>query len=168
MSDMIKWQIQEVLLADVKELPDNPRTIDEGEMSGLSASIARFGYVEPIVWNERSGHVIGGNQRYAVLLRAGVKKAKMVVVNLPPEEESAASLTLNNPAIEGAWKEEVNDLMYQIELADSELFQSLNMETLRASLENLANKSKDKKVWDAECPCCKHRWLIGPDDVSVK
>jgi len=86
MSDMIKWQIQEVLLADVKELPDNPRTIDEGEMSGLSASIARFGYVEPIVWNERSGHVIGGNQRYAVLLRAGVKKAKMVVVNLPPKK----------------------------------------------------------------------------------
>ena len=165
---MIKLQIQEVLLADVKELPDNPRTIDEGEMSGLSASIARFGYVEPIVWNERSGHVIGGNQRYAVLLRAGVKKAKMVVVNLPPEEELAASLTLNNPAIEGAWKEEVNDLMYQVELADSDLFRSLNMETLRASLENLANKSKDKKEWDAECPCCKHRWLIGPDDVSVK
>jgi hypothetical protein len=168
MSDIPKWKFQEVLLADVKELPNNPRVMDEGELSGLSASIARFGYVEHIIWNETTGHIISGNQRYAVLLRAGVKKATMVVVNLPPEEELAASLTLNNPAIEGAWKEEVNDLMYQVELADSELFQSLNMETLRASLENLANKSKDKKEWDAECPCCKHRWLIGPDDVSVK
>lgn len=33
------------------------------EYKKLHRSIEEFGHVEPIVWNERTGHVVGGHQR---------------------------------------------------------------------------------------------------------
>ncbi|MET3828630.1 ParB-like chromosome segregation protein Spo0J [Paenibacillus sp. DS2363] len=34
------------------------------EYKKLRRSIEEFGYVEPIVWNERTGHMVCGHQRY--------------------------------------------------------------------------------------------------------
>ncbi|WP_228469486.1 ParB N-terminal domain-containing protein [Paenibacillus sp. JNUCC31] len=34
------------------------------EYEKLRCSIEELGYVEPIVWNERTGHMVGGHQRY--------------------------------------------------------------------------------------------------------
>ncbi|MDD2300189.1 MAG: hypothetical protein PHU69_11195 [Fermentimonas sp.] len=33
--------------------------------------MTEFGYVEPIVWNEETGNIVGGHQRYKILLEAG-------------------------------------------------------------------------------------------------
>ena len=37
----------------------------------LARSMTRFGCVEPIIWNERTGNVVGGHQRLKVLIAAG-------------------------------------------------------------------------------------------------
>lgn len=37
------------------------------EFEKLKRSITEFGYVEPIIWNKRTGVVIGGHQRLKVL-----------------------------------------------------------------------------------------------------
>ena len=36
------------------------------EFEKLKRSITEFGYVEPIIWNKRTGVVIGGHQRLKV------------------------------------------------------------------------------------------------------
>jgi ParB-like chromosome segregation protein Spo0J len=41
----------------------NPRTINDGAMKGLEASMDRWGLVQPIVWNKRTNNVVGGHQR---------------------------------------------------------------------------------------------------------
>lgn len=176
MSDVKNWKIKTVKLADVKLRPDNPRAISDNALEGLRRSLDRFGYVEPIVWNKTTGHIVGGHQRYFVLVEAGVTEVKMVVVEMPLEEELAANMTLNNPEIEGTWSDEAADLLHQVETTDADLFNSLNMDALKTSLEgktpkidpaDAANAGKKEPQGDTECPCCHHKWNIRAEDVTV-
>lgn len=92
---------------DVKKLNAaeyNPRVeLAEGsaEFEKLKRSIQEFGNVEPIVWNEQTGNVVGGHQRLAVLKSLGYKKIECVVISLSEAEEKVLNLALNK--IKGAW-----------------------------------------------------------------
>ena len=66
-------------IADLKPAPYNPRRIEATAVAGLRASIERFGNVQPIVWNRRSGYVVGGHQRLKVLEAKRVKTTDVVV-----------------------------------------------------------------------------------------
>ena len=153
-----------VKLVDVAMNPNNARSIGKEALDGLKASLDRFGYVEPIVWNKKTGHIIGGHQRYALLVESGVTEAMMVVADLSPEDELAATITLNNPEIEGQWNDEAPDLLHQLELSDGELFGKLRMDTLLTSLEKAV---KPESNYDTECPCCSHRWKIEAKDIRA-
>ena len=63
-------KIQEIEFSRLIPADYNPRvalTPDMPEFERLKNSIETFGNVEPIVWNERTGHIVGGHQRLAVL-----------------------------------------------------------------------------------------------------
>lgn len=172
---IVKWRIKKVRLAEVKMRPDNPRIITEKALAGLKNSLNRFGYVEPIVWNKRTGNIVGGHQRYYLLAKAGVVEASMMVVDMTAEEELAANITLNNPEIEGKFTDNTSDLLHQIETGNAELFNSLNMDKLLSSLESVPKVGNDggQKVpkreneSDTKCPCCGHKWRIEAKDVVL-
>lgn len=88
-------------LAELKPAPYNPRSMSKAALQSLGKSIDRFGLVEPIVWNQRSGFVVGGHQRLVSLQTAGVREAQVVVVDLPDKEERALNVALNN--LSGEW-----------------------------------------------------------------
>lgn len=48
----------------------------------LKRSIAEFGFVEPVIWNRKTGNVVGSHQRLKVLLDLGVTDIDCVVVDL--------------------------------------------------------------------------------------
>jgi len=73
------------------------------EYEKLKRSIIEFGYVEPVIWNEATGHVIGGHQRLKVLLDLGRSEIDCVVVSLDRQKERALNLALNK--IQGDWDE---------------------------------------------------------------
>lgn len=125
---------------DIKEAPYNPREISEHALSGLQKSLERFGYCEPIVWNEQTGHIVGGHQRYKVLVSQGVKDVDVVKVSLSENEEKALNLTLNNTDIQGDWDYIKLDGLIQ-ELKDFPEFESLNL----PALEDLASSIKIKE-----------------------
>jgi ParB-like chromosome segregation protein Spo0J len=62
----------------------------------LERSLRQFGLVEPLVWNERTGHVIGGHARLAILKAMGVTEVPVSVVNLTDAREKALNVVLNN------------------------------------------------------------------------
>ena len=62
-----RLNIRTMKLADLKPAKYNPRKIDDAAMAGLEQSMTRFGVVEPIIFNARSGVVVGGHQRLKVL-----------------------------------------------------------------------------------------------------
>ena len=174
-----KWTIRVVKMSELVPQGDNSRIIDPKALNGLKASIGRFGLVELIVWNERTKHIVGGHQRYSVLMQSGVTEAPVIVVDLSPEDERAASLTLNNPQIEGVFDEPVIELLGQVEAASPDLFRAVRMDELKESLEKMIERnSGDGKEedgddgpkeprWDTECPCCGGKFLISASDIVV-
>lgn len=99
--------LRRIAISKLKPAPYNPRVeLKPGDpvFEQLRRSIETFGVVEPIVWNRRSGHVVGGHQRFAVLTALGHTHADVVVVNLPVDREKALNLALNK--IVGAWDEQ--------------------------------------------------------------
>jgi hypothetical protein len=161
-----KWTVETVKLVDVKPFEGNPRTIKSARMAALRASLERFGYVDLIVWNKKTGNIVGGHQRYKILVESGVREAKMIVVEMSEKEELAANLTLNNPNIEGKWDDPIEELLGRIETVDPELFTDANFDDLRDAVVKMA-PDPGKDDTDTECPCCSHRWKIDDKDVVV-
>ena len=178
MGDLGKINVQTIKFNNVHPMPDNPRIIDDVALKGLQASLERFGYVEPIVWNKTTGHIIGGHQRFKVLVSKGFDEAPMVVVEISPEEEMSANLTLNNPEIEGEFNPEALKLLQSVRGADSELFGSLRLDDLTNTLAKRFREGGDKefvnqevdvdglvKNCDARCPCCGFVWESNEKDM---
>jgi ParB-like chromosome segregation protein Spo0J len=71
----------------------------------LRRSIEQFGCVDTLIWNKRSGNLVGGHQRLKILVADfAVKAVDVSVVDLPPAEERALNLALNK--ITGEWDEQ--------------------------------------------------------------
>jgi len=68
MNTKSKPKIVKMKIADLNPAPYNPRKISNRAMTGLSASIVRFGLVQPVIWNEKTGNVVGGHQRLKVII----------------------------------------------------------------------------------------------------
>jgi len=71
------------------------------EFEKLKRSVEEFGYVEPIIWNRRTGVVIGGHQRLKVLQHLGYTEVDCVVLDIDEQKEKALNVALNK--ISGEW-----------------------------------------------------------------
>ncbi|MEK4853871.1 site-specific DNA-methyltransferase [Paenibacillus sp. FSL H7-0756] len=75
------------------------------EYEKLRRSLDEFGYVDPIVWNEQTGNMVGGHQRYKVLVNEqNCTELAVSVVNLDPKRERLLNLALNK--VSGRWDDE--------------------------------------------------------------
>jgi len=96
-------EIREMKLADIQPAPYNPREITEPAYAGLQESLRKFGMIELLVVNKRSGRLVAGHQRLKILLAAGVAAAPVIIVDLDDATEQAANITLNNQQLAGEW-----------------------------------------------------------------
>lgn len=69
----------------------------------LRAGLAAFGLVEPLVWNEPTGHLVGGAARLRALAELGHDAVPVSVVRLSAARELALGLLLNNPRAQGRY-----------------------------------------------------------------
>jgi len=127
-------EIKRMPLSKLKPAAYNPRQISDGAMSGLKASLKRFGLVQPLVLNKRTGNLVGGHQRYKALVDQGVKEADVVVVDLPETEEKALNMTLNNPEIQGEFTAGALDILASIEMDAPDLADDTLLSTLKKTL----------------------------------
>jgi DNA modification methylase len=87
------------------------------EYEKLKRSIEQFGYVEPVIWNKTTGHVVGGHQRLKVLLNMGITEVECVVIEMDEEKEKALNIALNK--ISGDWdKDKLALLIADLQGAD--------------------------------------------------
>lgn len=99
--------IKTIPVHKINPSPYNPR-IDlqpgDPEYDSLKNSIKKFGYIDPLVWNERTGHLVGGHQRFKVLMEDNPSEILVSVVSLNEQDEKALNIALNK--IDGDWDEE--------------------------------------------------------------
>lgn len=87
------------------------------EYEKLKNSIEHFGYVEPVIVNDRTGLVVGGHQRVKVLKDLGYTEIEVVHVDLDEANEKALNVALNK--ISGDWDaEKLEDLLRELNLND--------------------------------------------------
>jgi ParB-like chromosome segregation protein Spo0J len=82
----------------------------------LQTSLREFGLVEPLVWNELTGHVVGGHARLTILRGMGVREVPVSVVRLDPAREKALNVVLNNREAQGRFDPtKLADLLTELE-----------------------------------------------------
>lgn len=100
--------------------PYNPRKDlkpGDKEYDKLKQSIEHFGYVEPIIVNDRTGYVVGGHQRLKVLQDLGYTEVEVVHVDLDENNEKALNVALNK--VSGEWDaDKLEDLLRELNLAE--------------------------------------------------
>lgn len=113
-------EIQTVDVSKIKYAPYNPRKISPETLEKLKQSIETFGYVEPIIVNKRTMHVVGGNQRLKALKELGAKEVEAVIVDLDEKKEKALNVALNK--ITGEWDfEKLEELISELSSFDFDL-----------------------------------------------
>ncbi|MCE5213818.1 MAG: site-specific DNA-methyltransferase [Methanobacterium sp.] len=159
----LKDKMKTVKLKDLNPAPYNPNYMDKTQTRQLSNSIDTWGYLDPIIVNERNMVVVGGHQRLTKLLKKGVIEEDVVLVDLDLTNEKALNLALNK--IKGQFDETkleslIEDL--QIEGFDVELTGFQNTE-----LESLFPEEKLPVIEDDYDPEVEVEPKVAPGDIWI-
>lgn len=140
-------RIEQRPIAELTPADYNPRKDlkpGDAEYEKLKASIEQFGYVEPAIFNERTGRIVGGHQRLKVMADLGIDAADVVIVDLDETKEKALNIALNK--ISGEWDEPKLALLIA-DLQASDFDVSLTGFDLE-EIEQLLSLGDDKEVTD--------------------
>ena len=139
-------RIQKVDIQQLERAYYNPRIrLEPGdpEYELLKDSIQTFGYVIPIVWNERTGRVVGGHQRLSILEAKGVQRVEVSVVDLDEEQEKQLNIALNK--IEGEWDNGMlRDLLNELDeqgVAEATGFDRRDIDFMNRGLDELVDEA---------------------------
>ena len=143
--------VREINIVELNAAQYNPRIAQEPgmpEWEKLKASIEQFGNVEPVVWNQRTGNVVGGHQRLAVLKSMGYESVPCSVVDLDEKEEKLLNIALNK--IKGQWDyKKLEEILsgYDYEVATASGFSAEEIAVILASNDGLDDDT-DYGDWD--------------------
>ncbi|MCP3026618.1 site-specific DNA-methyltransferase [Halobacillus sp. A5] len=144
-------QIKEININKINPSEYNPRInlskVDE-EYQKLKRSIEEFGYIDPLIWNENTGNLVGGHQRFKILMEDQPNKLQVSVVNLPLEKEKTLNIALNK--IEGGWDDEkLQLLLSELNAAEVDVeLTGFNGEELDEILSAVPQDTEDTEVED--------------------
>lgn len=142
--------LREIEINKLNEADYNPRiSLEPGmrDYENLKNSIEAFGDVEPIVWNERTGNVVGGHQRLNVLKGLGRETATCYVVDLDESDEKILNLALNK--IKGEWDyDKLEEVMKEIDDAVLTGFSADEVYVLMAENEDGIDEDYDFSEWE--------------------
>jgi hypothetical protein len=179
-------QIRRMRLSELKLAEYNPRKITDEAFGGLGSSISRFGILSYIVWNQRTGNIVGGHQRYEHLMDMGEVETDVVVVDLDDNSEIALNITLNNREIRGGFTKEVAEQLRTTEVQLGSAFKQLGLLDLYdylqkhgfAGEERVKKKNKTERSGQGNvgsiggsdddkkpqalisCPKCRSQWRL--------
>ncbi len=161
-------QYRLVKLEDMHPAPYNPRfDLQPGDIAydNLKKSIVGNGLLQPLVYNPITGNIVGGNQRYKILLDIGATEVVCACMEYKTiEDEMAAAIALNKA--QGRWENAMLiQLFDQLDKANLDYgamgFDEDEVAHLYSGLEDLEdtdifdfNKEPEKKPLMVKCPCC--------------
>lgn len=107
-----KFVVERIHRKQIKNAPYNPRQIDDHARKKLLDNIKKKGLLDALVWNKRTGNLVGGHQRLSILDDLSTTGANytldLAVVDLSDKEEKEQNIFFNNPSAQGTF--EINQL----------------------------------------------------------
>ena len=143
--------LQRISVDRLKPAKYNPRKdLKPGDPAyeKIRRSLHEFGYVDPVIWNEVTGNIVGGHQRYKVLTAEGATEIDCVVVHIEnPQEEKALNIALNKAV--GEWEPvALADLLNDLKLSGYDV-DATGFDA--AEIDDLFSRVHDKDVKDDDC-----------------
>lgn len=112
-------EIRMLKLSSLTPAPYNPRRTlppSSAAYRKLRKSLEEFGLVEPLVWNELTGHVVGGHARLAILRELGATEVPVSVVRLDKAREKALNVVLNNQEAQSRYDpDKLAEVLHELE-----------------------------------------------------
>lgn len=99
--------MQEIAIKELKPHPKNPRKIAGEAKKRLRDGLDKFGLVQPIIFNKRTGYIVGGHQRVELCKESMQPDEMLQVAVIDVDEKAEAELIvfLNNTSAQGYWDE---------------------------------------------------------------
>ena len=192
---IIQSEVKTIPIKKINPAVYNPRKDlqpEDEEYRLLEKGMSEFGLVEPLVWNEQTGNLVGGHQRLKILIAEGVSEVRCSVVNLPPGKEKQLNIALNKNT--GEWDmPKLKDLLEELDtgaddieytgFTEAELEQLMSQvyvpnsdPTISASTVTEDEIAKEKKRLDnaftgeqdqveLTCPYCKETFFANKEDI---
>jgi ParB-like chromosome segregation protein Spo0J len=162
-------EIQKISIDKLKPAKYNPRkNLKHGdpEYEKIKRSIQEFGYVEPIIWNKRTGNVVGGHQRLKILNELGETEIDCVIVDMDDISEKTLNIALNKAT--GTWDfPSLKDLLAELDTGAFDVsltgFDALEIEELMTQVHPDEKKEKEKKEKEPKqiiCPKCGYEFEV--------
>lgn len=101
-----KFEAVTIKRTEIKNAPYNPRKIGDKEQKALRQSLKTHGLVETLVWNKKTGNLVGGHQRLSqldALEKRNDYELTVAMINVPDKQEKELNIALNNPSLQGEY-----------------------------------------------------------------
>ena len=128
---------------DINPAVYNPREISEESFNGLKESIKKFGLVENLIVNTRTGNLCGGHQRLKACKELGITEVPVIEVDLSDTEEKALNIALNSQEISGKYTDDLQDILQEIKV-EFEEYDDLKLDMLEIRVENFDSKEDEE------------------------
>ena len=133
--------VQETPLGKIHPAGDNPRTISKKAVEITAASIARFGWQQPIV-TDINGTILAGHTRYKAAQHLKLKTVPVVVAeHLTPEEAKAYRIADNRTSDYTTW--DYPELVNQLEDLEMDFGDELGVEDWRGIIDEFVARADE-------------------------
>jgi len=160
------------ILGDGQENPDqllaNPanfRIHPKNQQDALSGVLDDIGWIQRVIVNQRTGHVIDGHLRVSLALSRGEKSIPVLYVDLSEAEEKLALATIDPiSAMAGTDKEQLAALLHAVSTDDTAVMEMLAGLAADNGIVDMPEQWKeyDETAADdikyCECPNCGHKF----------
>lgn len=126
MKDLKNFEFGTVKRSQIKMADYNPRTIDKSNQEKLIKAIKENGLIEPLVWNRRTGVLVGGHQRLTAadtIYQNADYDVPVAIIDVDTKTEKKLNVQLNNPSLQGSW-----DLDELLKLSDDVSFEEMGFD----------------------------------------
>lgn len=145
--------------------PLNFRVHPQGQQEALEGVLSEVGWVQEVIVNKTTGHLIDGHLRVTLAMRKGEGAIPVKYVELTEAEEKLILSTFDPiSALAATDKEKLDELLQDVSSGSMAVQQLLSDLAEKAGIipPNVEFKEFDESVADTveyhECPNCGHKW----------
>ena len=148
--------------------PNNPRTHPKKQRKAVKGSLESLGWIDVVIENKRTGYLIDGHERIWQALDHGDAEVPYILVDLSPEEEAQALLSLDFMAnMAQTDKSMVENLLSQFNTENQAIQQFLSELAEAAGLLDKYRDPVDAEPATDRAMELNKKWQVAPGDLWV-
>lgn len=145
--------------------PGNWRIHPRAQQEALAGVLSEVGWVQHVIVNRRTGHLLDGHLRVSLALRRNEPSVPVLYVDLDPAEETLILATLDPlAAMATTDATKLDELLREVRTGEAAVQAMLDQLAQTAGIvpPNVEFKEYDESIEEqveyCECPNCGHRW----------